>query len=89
MFWLLSLNIPRLIIYDTYNEHFPSTDTPNKRANLRSPKRIKYNKIYFLYMKTVTEIRQNIAQSIRGFHSSELDLAGVAFVIMARRCKLV
>jgi len=45
MFWLLSLNIPRLIIY---NEYFPRTDTPNKRANLRSPKRIKYNEIYFL-----------------------------------------
>jgi hypothetical protein len=86
MFWLLSLNIPRLIIY---NEHFPITDTPNKSANLRSPKCIKYNKIYSLYMKTVTEIRQNNAQSIREFHSSNLDLAGVAFVIMARRCELV
>lgn len=85
MFWLLSLNILRLIIY---NEHFPSTDAPNKRANLRSPKCIKYNKIYFLFTKTVAEIRQNNAQSIRGFHFSELDLTGAAFVIMERRCKL-
>jgi len=86
MFWLLSLNIPRLIIH---NEHFPSTDTPNKRANLRSPKCIKYNEIYFLYTKTATEIKQNNAQSISGFLSCKLYLVGVAFGIVARRCKLV
>jgi len=86
MFWLLSLNIPRLIIY---NEHFPSTDTPYKREILRSPKCIKYNEIYFLYTKIVTKIQQNNAQSIHGFPSSKLELAGVEFLIMPRRSKLV